>query len=217
MTVDLERILLGGPDDSPARRDTPLTALPKIARNFDEIEQRLLLPFPGLTIPVRPSRFYLPVTIVDGSGTNAVAANTVYYLPHYLPRQVINRIAIGVTSGAAGLGQVALFEDDGSGAPGDLIVAGGTVDTTNTGTPEASIDPIQLPDGLFWAAAVFNATPTLRNGTPANTYLIGAGSLGSTIRGYSATFTYGEFPDAAPLTSLISSGSAPIIALRMVP
>lgn len=40
MTVGMERILLGGDE---GRRDTPLTALPKIARNFDEI-QRIAYP-----------------------------------------------------------------------------------------------------------------------------------------------------------------------------
>lgn len=39
MTIDLERIFLGGED---GRRDTPLTALPKIDRNFQEIAAALV-------------------------------------------------------------------------------------------------------------------------------------------------------------------------------
>lgn len=62
--VDLERILLGGED---GRRDTPLTALPKVDRNFQEIQQSLTGLSERLTTTVQPTN---PVNLfVDNTTT----------------------------------------------------------------------------------------------------------------------------------------------------
>jgi hypothetical protein len=171
---------------------------------------------PPFALPVRANRYYLPVSLVAGTSTSAVVANTVFYLPHYLPGATVNRIGIEVTTGAAGAARLGFYADDGAGLPGALILDAGTVDTTSNANVEASFTARTLPNGIVWAAVVFDATPTCRNGTAANSFLLGLATPSATQRGYQATLTYGALPATASLASLGSSGIAPAVWFRSV-
>jgi hypothetical protein len=166
--------------------------------------------FPGIVA----GRYYPPATILVSTTATAVAANVAYYAPFLMPGAIINRIGLEVTVLAAGACRLALYANKG-GVPGELILDCGTVDTGAVATVEATIADTVLPD-ICWAMALFNATPTCRNGSPARGDLIGANSASVGVRGYSATQTYGVAPASASVVSLGGSGAVPGMFVRKV-
>lgn len=193
MTVDLERILLGGPDDSPARRDTPLTALPKIARNFEEVETALNDPdHPGII----PGLYYCAETVVGATTAAAVAANTLYAQPFRLEGE-FDRIGIEVTTFASGAARMGIYTNHAG--PADLILDAGTLDTGGSNAIKPITIPLmRAPRGLFWLVSVFDALPQCRLGGAQRTSLVGTIAPTNTVRGLSAPFTYGGLPATAP-------------------
>lgn len=166
-------------------------------------------PSPGY----RQGAYYTSPVIAHSSTASAPSANFVYAQPLNLPGAVIDRIAIEVTVGVAGLARLGLYTNN-NGVPGSLIVDAGTVDTTNVATIEATIALTTLPEWV-WAVAVFNAAPTVRVGTPAASHIVGGASFGANNRGITAALTFGALPASAPTAASWSSAvGAPIVAVR---
>ena len=154
--------------------------------------------------------YYTPVTSIAGTGTGAIAANTLYFLPHNLPGGLVDRIGIEVTSGSAGAARLGIYANE-NGAPGALILDCGTVDTTSNAIVEASFTALRLPEWV-WAAVVSNATPTLRVGGQSASNIVGASTPSSTSRGLSRSFTYDTLPATGAATGV--SNVAPIVFFR---
>lgn len=163
-------------------------------------------------IRTTPTTYYMPLTVSGGAGTSAVAANTLYFLPFYLGAATVDRIGIEVTTLAAGNARLGLYRNV-AGLPTSLILDCGTVSTGANAIVEASFTALGVPDEPFWAAVVFDATPTCRNGTAVDSTFFGASAFSSAQRGLFGTFTYGVLPASAPAITGLSA-AAPIVALR---
>ena len=154
--------------------------------------------------------YYLPATSISSTTTSAIAANTLYFLPHNLPGGLVDRIGIEVTSGSAGAARLGIYANE-NGAPGALILDCGTVDTTGIAIVEATFTAIRLPEWV-WAAVVSDATPTLRVGAQTASNIIGATTPSGTARGLTRAFSYAALPATGAATGV--SNVAPIVFFR---
>ena len=158
-----------------------------------------------------PATYYIPATHIATSGTAAIVANVLYFVPFLIPGAAFDRIGVEVTTGSAGAARLGLYTNA-SGGPLSLILDCGTVDVTSTAVVEASFTAVSLPNDWVWAAIVSNATPTLRNGGQGAQSIIGCAAPGTAARGLSQSFTYGALPASVAATSI--TNAAPIITLR---
>lgn len=141
----------------------------------------------------------------------AVNANRIYYQPFPLDG-TIDRIAIEVTTGAAGLARLGIYANA-NGAPGALLVDAGTVDTTAAAIVAASFTALTVHDQWVWLAATFNATPQVRNGGLGAAWLIGSASFSVANRAYYTDVAFGALPGTAPALTGVS-GTAPLVGVR---
>lgn len=166
-------------------------------------------PHPGAR--TSPATYYIPATFIATSGTAAIVANVMYFVPFLIPGGVFDRIGVEVTTGVAGAARLGLYTNSG-GNPASLILDCGTVDVTSNGIVEASFTALTLPNDWVWAAIVANAAPTLRSGGQGSQGLLGAAAPGTAAKGLSQSFTYGALPASAAASSI--SNAAPIVFLR---
>jgi hypothetical protein len=134
-----------------------------------------------------------------GNGSIAMVAGKIYAVPFLVTKQeTFDRIAITVLTGSAGSARLGIYADSGSCAPGALLVQG-EIDTTAIGDKEITISQALTP-GLYWLAALFQATPNVRCPLIFSD-LIGYGgdiaSAGNTSC-YYTTQTYGALPNPHP-------------------
>jgi hypothetical protein len=162
---------------------------------------------------VRLNYYYLASSAVASATVATVSANLLFCQPVALVGQV-NRIGIEVTTGAAGLCRLGVYTNNGTGAPGTLIVDAGTVDTTSNAIVEAVID-LTLRGEWVWLAAVFNATPGVRAGTSAGPSIIGATTVTTATKSIYGAFTYAALPETPP-TIATHTVSGPSVFLRRV-
>ncbi len=116
-----------------------------------------------------------------------------------VPRAMsIDRLAIEVTTlQAASLMRLGLYTSKANTEPGDLIVDGGTVDTSTTGVKEATVD-VALQPGLYWTVW---EQDTASIGLRARGASSGGASLGWSTPGNQpqailyVTHTFGALPD----------------------
>ena len=95
-----------------------------------------------------------------GGATAVITANRLYAYPFSVPvTTTFDRIAIQVTTAAAGSARLGIYADNGAIYPGALILDAGTVNTGTTGTKEIEISQ-SLSPGLYWLVFVTNAGPT---------------------------------------------------------
>lgn len=150
--------------------------------------------------------------------TLAVSANTLYACPIFVAQASVTLSAIGieVTSFAAGNVRLGIYYDS-AGAPGALLQDSGAV---GTGTPNAfkSVATSQaLTSGWWWLAAVFDATPTVRAITTAQSlHLLGASSGTDTAihSGVSVAFVYAVLPTPFTGGSALHTGNFPRIMVQ---
>lgn len=153
--------------------------------------------------------YYMSPVILPSSTAAAVLANRVYFQPIILANQVVDRIGIEVTTGAAGNCRLGLYTNSG-GMPGSLILDCGTVDTTSIATVEASFTALTLPPAWVWMAAVFDATPTCRICSAVGCDILGASAVGTPSRSISASFTYGTLPSTATTPTAFTTQAAAV-------
>jgi hypothetical protein len=162
----------------------------------------------------RAGQYHAGINAAD-MATAAVAANALDMLPFYVPvAQTFDRIAINVTTAAAGNARLGVFADDGTVYPSSLIVDAGEVDTGATGIRWLSISLSLIP-GLYWLARIHNATPTLRSLFHYAMIPLGSTDLGTAmITGYRVTQAYGTLPAVFPTGAAFITSGRPAVFLR---
>ncbi len=120
----------------------------------------------------------------------------VYIWAFWMPfNQGFDAIAINVaTAQASSLGRVGIYDNNGNGLPGNLIVESGTLDTSTTGAKTEAITLTLKGPRRYWgayqndtASVTVSAIESLPVGGS------GAGSLGQNA--LFVTHTFGAFPD----------------------
>lgn len=158
--------------------------------------------------------YHVSPIITPAATASAVLADRVYYQPILLSNQVVDRIGIEVTAGSAGNCRLGLYAGDGAGMPSTLILDCGTVDTTSIAVVEATFTAVRLPPRWVWMAAVFEATPTCRTGTPVGSHILGTSAPGSAFRSISASFSYGVLPATATAPTTFTAQAATIFVRK---
>lgn len=161
--------------------------------------------------------FIQPPHLITAS-TVLYSANTLFYVPVYLrPLTAITKIAVEVTSFAAGNGRLGIYTNGTNGKPSALLLDAGTISTgTSNGVKEVTIS--QTLGGWYWLAYVGDAAPTLRAfGTC--TALLGRTSATalseSSLAAYSESFSYAALPSTpGTLTAVIASSNPVLLGVR---
>lgn len=150
--------------------------------------------------------------------TRSVGVDSIRTTPLIVPRATtFDRIAVEVTTLAAGASaRLGIYNDDGAGYPGSLVLDAGTVSVATTGVKAITID-LKLAKGLYWCALVSDGAPTVR-GVVALLTPIGvlSGGGGGWQTGYYKAQTYGALPDPFPGGAGIQSWSSWAALLRTV-
>jgi hypothetical protein len=77
-----------------------------------------------------------------------------YLHPCWLRAGTLDRLAVKVTTlQASNTFRLGLYNDDGTGNPGSLVVDGGTIDGSSTGDKSVTISTA-ITQGMYWAAIV---------------------------------------------------------------
>lgn len=156
---------------------------------------------------------------VGSTPAAAMVANTLYGTPFVCRYPTtFTRIGIDVTTGAAGLARLGIYQVTG-GLPAALVLDAGTVDTTSIATVEATISQF-LPMGVYVLAAIFNATPTVRvnngNGALLIPHTGGSTPTGGSIAALSRSVAFGALPATFGAVTYIATGNVPGEWLRVV-
>lgn len=157
-----------------------------------------------------------------GSGgltTLAVTASILYACPLFVPQTSVTLSAIGIEVSTFATGNVRLgLYYDSAGVPGALLQDSGAVSTgTANGFKSVATSQV-LTAGWWWLAAVFDATPTVRALTTANSlHLLGfANGTDTNIHtGVSVAFTYGTLPNPFQAGSALHTGNFPRIMVQL--
>lgn len=144
------------------------------------------------------------------------------YTPLAVPADSsIDRIAVDViTAGGAGaVMRLGLYNDNGTGRPGTLLLDAGTVDVSTTGTKEIIVAQA-LSAGLIWMVAVVQGAaatrPTMRShaqGFVASIHGNNAIDILEVAYAYFQGGVSGALPDPAAITG-VSSSQATKVAVR---
>lgn len=147
---------------------------------------------------------------LGGRSTISHNLNRMTYMPIWLPASSsVDRLGVEVTTvGAAGsVIRVGMYDDDGGGRPGALLVDAGTVDATTTGAKELTVTQDLASGGVYWLAAVAQvATATLRSATgpllPVGTDTLAAATAATPPVGFYENSISGALPaSATPVTT----------------
>jgi len=146
-----------------------------------------------------------------------MVADKLYCIPFLvLKTETFNGIAIDVQTLSAGNARLGIYNDNGACAPGTLLVDAGAVDTGTTGAKEIVINQ-SLQPGLYWLAAIFNATPKVYGPTTIPNLLgLKTPSVASCgcYSWYYTTQVYGELPTPHPAPTLYGSSPCGISLKR---
>lgn len=149
--------------------------------------------------------------IISGGfpATLIIVANTLYLFPFlWTEHGTVQKFTIDVFSGSSSgnLARAGIYEDDGSGWAGKLIVdmvaAGGTAwNTSATGLITSTITTaINLTPGSKWLAFIANDTPQIQSTHTPQLHQGGTYKT-ATIHSAQKTVTYGALPSTAPASS----------------
>lgn len=168
--------------------------------------------------PLASGRFSSTPLASGALTTLAVTSGSLYATPIFVAQPSVTLTAIGieVTTFATGNVRCGIYYDS-SGAPGALLQDSGTA-STGTANNFKSISTSQvLTSGWWWLAAVFDATPTVRAITTANSlHMLGASSgTDTTIHcGVTVTFSYAALPNPFTAGSVLNAGNFPRIMIQ---
>ena len=150
-----------------------------------------------------------------GSTMTSIQAtlNSLYVTPLFIPRSltIVRIVAEVVTAGGTGsVVRLGLWNDNGTGYPGTLLLDAGTIDGTSNTVQEITISQAVTP-GLYWIGAVSQGTPSpapyLRLLTGPSALLVGSTTLptaGQIFVGYiqtSVTGALGAFTATPAVTN----------------
>ncbi len=164
--------------------------------------------------------FYYSAPEVRGAASLQVPTqNLAYFVPFYVSETAtFDRIGIRISTNQASTnGRLAIYADDGHGAPGTLVLDAGTVDTATSATSVEATISQQLNPGLYWLACVtqggttqptlyFTITPTVQ---------VGAGSLANASTGVSAYSMSGVSGAYGTYSAAGAVAFAPVISMRV--
>ena len=151
----------------------------------------------------------------DGSAGLSVAANVLMAAPFIVARPMtIDRLAVGVTTGGAGLARLGIYNNGTNLYPGTLLLDAGTVDISAVATVAVTINQA-LGRGIYWLALVANIVASYQMWYPALA-LFGMGASLNDIQGrWKPAFTYAALPD--PFTASGSSdGNGGVVFARVL-
>lgn len=158
-------------------------------------------------IPHIAGRFY-DSRVNTTVGTIALAANTLYGVPFYVPQgNTYTALACEITTTQANSTVRMGIYNDGGGVPSTLVLDAGTVSAITTGGKTISISQY-LPAGWYWLAAVSNTIPNVRaivttNALPSLGFSSGTDTVFHV--GYSGAFTFGALPTPFTTGALMAS------------
>lgn len=163
--------------------------------------------------------FILPTTNASALSTVAGAANRFEALPFIASHNLtVDQLALEVTTLlAASQFYLAIYADNGSAAPGSIIVGSAVLDSAAIGYKTATISSTKLNAGtLYWLVALISGTQTFRAVALAGAYAFSAPASGTALfttqRG---TSTFGSgLPVSAPVCTP-TSAAIPAIRLRV--
>ena len=165
----------------------------------------------------RAGLYYATLTATALGPVATTLANQIDILPFYVPvTQTFDRIAINVTTAAAGNTRLGVYADNGAVYPGELILDAGVVTTGVTGIRFLAIS-LALQPGLYWLARLMDAAPGLQGLAPSAMFALGNETLatGDVLTGYRLARTYGAgLPNPLPIDAIYISGSRPGVFLR---
>lgn len=163
-------------------------------------------------IPLAAGRFY-DSGLQSAYTTLAMAVNTLYAAPFYVPRTTtFTSINIEVTVLALASSMRLGIYTDTSGAPDALVLDAGTVSLTTTGGKTIAISQ-SLAAGWYWLAGVGNGLATLRAASQTNAMgnQIGFSSGTDTTNhvGWSVAFAFGALPNPFQAGGAVMAGACP--------
>lgn len=170
----------------------------------------------GVHTPVRPAAGNYVSHAVNGSALSTMncVANQMDFYPFVPARDFsIDRLALYVTTGAAGKSvRIGIYADN-AGAPDGaaLLLDGGAFDCSSTNAPVTSDRSFAFVAGTtYWLALLSEGTPSLRAILAANVLPLaqtsGSATAFNTLR--RATVAYGALPLTAPATAYNGGGHA---------
>jgi len=151
-----------------------------------------------------------------GMAPLTTSANNIDLLPFYVPvAQSFDRVAVNVTTAAAGSARLGVYADSGAIYPGALILDAGVVTTGTTGIRWLEANLSFLP-GLYWLARLQDAAPSLQGLASTGMLALGSEDLGAAwITGYRLARPYADgLPTAFPLGAVQITGARPAVFLR---
>jgi hypothetical protein len=149
------------------------------------------------------------------NNNSAVAANTLYVAPLYIPvAGVYTKASIRVTTLAAGNCRMGIYVDA-LGGPGALLKDLGTVGTGTAGKMEVTFSQVILP-GWYWMAAVFDATPTVNCPSGSMGVRDVSSATSASVLGYSRAFTYAALPADESAAVYAISAVVPLVCIGIL-
>lgn len=164
------------------------------------------------------SRYAAGAIAGTSTSTLTVTADRFYALPFIAPPRaaVVNYGAIGVTTLAAGNVRVGLYSNTSpvNLYPAALLWDSGAISTGTTGAKSGTPNVTLTPGELYWAAALFDAAPTVRCVVQAAMApILGHDSVLTNAPqcGYQASLAYAALPSTYPASAAALSGNGPAI------
>ncbi len=169
-----------------------------------------------------PNRYYVAGMDVQAAfGTAAaVVANTLYAQPFNASRgATIDSVGVNVSAVVAGSGVRMGVYRSLNGVPGALVADFGIVATTNPAAfKEITGLSQKLQPGLYWLAAVFSHTPTIRQIPQAailGIYGVDNAATTAVGTGYTGSLTYGALPSNFPTITVSTAATQPALFYHM--
>jgi hypothetical protein len=156
-----------------------------------------------IALPVVTGQYYTSQGIVSVTTAANPGNGTARYVPFWVPKTAtFDRISIRTvtTPGSAGaVIRLGIYNDNGAGKPGSLLLDAGTIDATAAvGLQEITINQ-SLTAGLYWLVAVPQGAPT----TAATTQIVSSAISNGPYNASAGTVQYGWLSAAAGVTGAL--------------
>jgi hypothetical protein len=170
-------------------------------------------------------KYYLHSPLIaattNSGNANGLASNSLVYFPMFIPKAItIDRLAIRVVGNTNNsLCRLGIYANTSDGLPGNLIIDGGVVDASRTGTKELVINQY-LGVGWYWLAANCNQVPNIAvaSSMAGSMHFLGFDSpvvTGNSVSYLQSGVTYGSLPVVAPISNLQSRTFIPLVWFRV--
>jgi hypothetical protein len=186
---------------------------------FQDIDGTMAYTFKKYTSGSANNRYH-PITPFTASAATAAATiNSLRAYPVIVDAPItIDRIACQVTVGTTGNIRIGIYNDDGTGKPGTLVVDSGQLAITTPAVYQATINVTLLP-GIYWFAYLTDTANTMLVFSSGNFYPV-AGfssvSFNTTVPAvYLVAQTYGALPNTFTAGGAFSVASQVFLTIRL--